>query len=134
MGSGGVQTSVLVIGTLGIVVILLIVFSLLGKKEEEKVLPTWTGPNGGGNPPEVHSRPICEDSTLFRATVNDKVRGCEWVSHKPNERCATFGTDNNGNQVTAKHACFKACDSGNCRRRLGHTLDLVDLMEPVELN
>ena len=78
----------------------------------------------------THTRPICEDSSLFRAEVDGVMKSCSWIAHKPSERCGTIeGTDNNGNKVLAEAACYKACDTGNCRRnlRLGGTdHDVVD--------
>ena len=60
---------------------------------------------------------ICDDSNVFRATVDGKLRDCEWVSHRPSDRCNVVGEVGNGHHVTAKNACFRSCDTGNCRRR-----------------
>lgn len=89
----------------------------------------------------THTRPICADSSLFRAEVDGVIKTCNWISHKASERCGTIqGTDNNGNTVFAKDACFEACDTGNCRRRqrgLGHAKAeelIMDLEDTKDLN
>jgi hypothetical protein len=64
-----------------------------------------------------HTRPICADSSVFRAEFEGELRSCAWISHDPVDRCDIKGTDVHGNVVPAKEACFEACDTGNCRRR-----------------
>ena len=92
----------------------------------------------------THTRPICADSSLFRADVDGVMKTCDWISHKPTERCGTVkGKDNNGHMVFAKDACFESCDTGNCRRRrrglgyseqVGDSIMGIDIEESQDLN
>ena len=117
---------------LGVVLALLVVMLVKGMpKQAEQDLQTAAAFSKGrqdSHPPNLHTRPTCDDSSLFRAEVDGVIRSCKWVNKNPAERCGTaFGTDNNGNHVFAKDACYRACDTGNCRRRgLGETIGLVE--------
>ena len=107
-----------VIVPLSIVVALIMIIVFNGMPKQNDVQTAAANAKDDGHPMNLHTRPICDDSTYFRAEVNGVVRSCNWVAHHPSERCgSTYGTDNYGNHVSANEACFATCDTGNCRRR-----------------
>ncbi|CAB9523568.1 expressed unknown protein [Seminavis robusta] len=117
-----VQYTVLALIVLGLCLLVVLSPMMFAKKTDTTYLQgsyhgTGTGRDDHHNSPSEHTRPMCQDSTFFRAEFDGEKRSCAWVSHKPIERCNVFGTDNHGNEVPAKEACFEACDTGNCRRR-----------------
>jgi hypothetical protein len=112
------QLAVIVPLSVVLALVLIIIYNGMPTQSDEQKAAANTMSAQGNHAPVTHTRPICQDSTFFRANVNGAIRSCNWVAHNPGERCGTtLGTDNNGNSVYAKDACFDTCDTGNCRRR-----------------
>lgn len=112
------QLAVIVPLAVVLALVLIIVFNGMPTTSDEQKAAANTSAHDDGHPPNLHTRPMCVDSDHFRAEVDGVWRSCNWVGHNAAERCGTtLGTDNNGNNVAAKDACFATCDTGNCRRR-----------------
>ena len=125
------QLAVIVPLSVVVALVLIIAFNGMPQQTDEQKAAANTMANQDNHPQSLHTRPMCVDSVNFRANVAGKWRSCGWVAHNAAERCgSTLATDNNGNQVYAKDACYLTCDTGNCRRRgLRNVVDETDVAE-----